>query len=224
MKQLKRMTTEQYNATTKRDKFLREHADVIVTSIYTMLFANQIACNLVEDLDGYFIADGIFKQRTKMDLKLIKSTAIQFKDGMFEVYGDKEDYFVTTFQKIIHDIKLNLDILFYSIQGEILKHKEVKCSVSISRLEQARAVLCLSCQIRAKYMDDLRKLSPSIPSLEYLSMDKLLLMIDKLSNNVNKAVKGRIDLNENLNCKNAMIAIAKRITNREYITKNIKGK
>lgn len=201
-----------------QELLLEEHSSTIVFYIYTMLFTNQIACNLIADLDIYFENEGLFKREIKKDIKLIKSTSLQFEDRMFTVYGNKEDYFVSSFQRLIHEVKPSLDVLFYSIEKEVI---DAKHKVSIGRLEQAITLTALACKIRQERVDKLQAISTFFPTLDYLDMNQLLRMLDKLSMKTNRELNRTVDLNISEDCKLALKAVVRKLTNPELIRKAI---
>lgn len=184
-----------------RMKAIEENSDVIVTSTYAILFANQMACNLIADLNIYFKEDNIFKQGIKKDLKLLQSAALEFDNMMSRIYGSKEDYFVGTYQSFIKEVKPKVDILFYSILNSFRTDRTNNYSYrsSLARLKQSELVVDIACKVLEEQVCMLQKINSSIPKLEYLSIDKLSQLIKKLFVTIKKHLNSELTFNVETN-------------------------
>lgn len=202
------------------NKTFEENRALMVASTYNILFSTKIAALSVYDLPRTLEAEGLYKMGVKKQVNdLIRATQ-NFERTCYSVYGDKAKFFEDSVNRLMSEIGIDIQKLYFSIKAYLDKFR-VKASSALAYMEQTRTLIALSVEIHKTRINKVRSINPDLPGLEYLCMDKILHLADSLSLVLNRSIDRTINLNEDLNCTLAVSIIDKKIADDERIARAI---
>lgn len=201
------------------EAFLNNRA-LIVATTYNILFSSKIASQAVYNFSKYLDEAGLLRMEIKKQAKDVVRATQNYERTCYSVYGDKAKFLEESVGRIMAEIGIDVERLFYSIKSYLDKLR-IKNSEALARLEQARTLISLSVEIHKTRMSAIKKISPLLPSLDYLSMDKILRLIDTLSRSVCRGIDRIVDLNEDNNCCLAVTVIDNKLANEDHIARAI---
>lgn len=204
------------------DSVFKEHRALIIASTYNILFSIKIAANAVYNLPECLEEDGLYKQGIKSKTKALINAVKSFERTTYSVYGDKARFFEESVGRIVDEIDLDIEKIFWSIKQFLDKNRLDKTS-ALSRVEQARTLISLSIKIHEARIRKLQTINPGLPSMEYLRMDKALKFIDDLSRDICRDIcRGKnINLNDDTNCRLSVVVLDQKLADEERIARAI---
>lgn len=191
----KEVEAEEYR---KINEAIEANKTIIVAATYNILFANKIAAIALKQVKGYLDADGLYKMEVKKQIDDIERATDNFERITYSVYGDRAKFFDESVDRMVKDIKLDIEKLFFSIKSYLDKLR-INHSGALARMEWARTLVSLAVEIHKTRIAALREKAPALPSLDYLSMDRILYLVDNLSKRLNREIPVVVDLNEDRN-------------------------
>ncbi|MGJ0697988.1 hypothetical protein ACR75N_04725 [Parabacteroides merdae] len=204
------------------DSVFKEHRALVIASTYNILFSIKIAANAVYNLPESLAEDGLFKQNIKSKTKALINAVKSFERTTYSAYGDKAKFLEESVGRIVEEIGLDVEKIFWSIKQFLDKNRIDKTS-ALSRVEQARTLISLSIKIHEARIRKLQAINPDLPSMAYLRMDKPLMFIDDLSRDLcRNIIAGKtINLNDDTNCRLSVAVLDQKIADDERIARAI---
>lgn len=204
------------------DSVFKEHRALMIASTYNILFSIKIAANAVYNLPECLEEDGLYKQGVKSKTKALINAVKSFERTTYSVYGDKAKFLEESLGRIVEEIGLDVEKIFWSIKQFLDKNRLDKTS-ALSRVEQARALIALSVEIHKARIRKLLSINSDLPSMEYLRMDKPLKFIDDLSRDICRDIcRGKnINLNDDTNCRLSVSVLDQKLADDERIARAI---
>jgi hypothetical protein len=202
------------------DSIFNEHRALIIASTYNILFSIKIAANAVYNLPESLEEDGLFKQNIKGKTKALINATKNFERMTYSVYGDKAKFLEESVGRIVDEINLDIEKIFWSIKQYLDKNR-IERSTAISRIEQARALIGLSVEIHKARIRKLHSINPDLPSMAYLRMDKPLKFIDDLSQELCRGIGKVVNLNDDANCRLSVAVLDQKLADEERIARAI---
>ena len=138
----------------------------------------------------------------------------------YSVYGDKAKFLEESVGRIVDEINLDIEKIFWSIKQYLDKNR-IERSTAISRIEQARALIGLSVEIHKARIRKLHSINPDLPSMAYLRMDKPLKFIDDLSQELCRGIGKVVNLNDDANCRLSVAVLDQKLADEERIARAI---
>ena len=134
----------------------------------------------------------------KKQINDIERATDNFERIAYSVYGDRAKFFDESVDRMVEDIQIDIEKLFFSIKSYLDKLR-INHSGALARMEWARTLVSLAVEIHKTRIAALREKAPALPSLYYLSMDRILHLVDNLSRRLNREIPVVVDLNEDRN-------------------------
>lgn len=193
---------------------------LMVATTYNILFSAKIASIAVYQIPAYLEEAGLLRMDVKKQTKDLVRATQNYEKACYSVFGENAKFLEDSVSRIMKEIGLDVEKLFWSIKSFLDKLKIGNAS-AFARLEQARTLLALSVEIFNTRMCRIRALSPDLPTLNYLCMDKILRFADKLSNTLCGNLGQTVDLNDDNNCRLAVSVIDTKLSNEDRIARAI---
>ena len=204
------------------DSIFKDHRALIIASTYNILFSIKIAANAVYNLPECLEEDGIYKRGIKNKTNALINAVKCFERTTYSAYGDKAKFLEESVGRIVGEIGLDVEKIFWSIKQFLDKNRLGKSS-ALARVEQARALIALSVDIHKVRLQKLHSINPDLPSMEYLRMDKALRFIDDLSRDICRGIvdDNSINLNDDANCRLSVSVLDRKLADDERIARAI---
>lgn len=204
------------------DSVFKEHRALIIASTYNILFSIKIAANAVYNLPESLEEDGLYKQGIKNKTKALINAVKSFERTTYSAYGEKAKFFEESVGRMVEEIGLDVEKIFWSIK-QFLDKNRIDKSSALSRVEQARTLISLSIKIHEARIRKLQAINPDLPSMAYLRMDKPLRFIDDLCREVCRGIiDGKtINLNDDTNCRLSVSVLDRKMADDERIARAI---
>lgn len=202
------------------NRTFKEHTALIVATTYNILFSTKVAANAIYALPDHLADSGLLKQVAKKQLNDLLRATRNFEKVCYSAYGSKSKFFEECVSRLMSEIGLDVEKLFYSVKMVLDRHN-VENATALSRMEQARTLINLSVEIHKTRMRRVHEIAPDLPNLDYLCMDKILRFADTLSATLNKNIKQVINLNDDQNCTLAVTVIDNKLANEDRIARAI---
>lgn len=212
--EMNRKTHEEFNEAVNRNQAL------MVATTYNVLFANHIATNAIRAAVSELKEAGVLKMGSKKQAADLVRAVENFERRCYSVYGPKGNFLKDCVSRVMGEIALDVEKVFYSIKSYLDKLK-IERSAILARFEQARCLCALAVDIHVQRIGFLREKEPSIPTLEYMCMDKILRFADQLSDMIVKGVGRVINLNEDRNCVLSVEVVDRKLADEERISRAI---
>nr|WP_129729954.1 hypothetical protein [Parabacteroides goldsteinii] len=202
------------------ESIFEEHKALIIASTYNILFSIKIAANAVYNLPESLEEDELFKQNIKSKTKALINAVKSFERTTYSACGDKAKFLEESVGRIVEEIGLDVEKIFWSIKQFLDKNRIDKTS-ALSRVEQARTLISLSIKIHEARIRKLQAINPDLPSMAYLRMDKPLMFIDDLSRDLCRSIGKAVNLNDDTNCRLSVAVLDQKLADEERIARAI---
>lgn len=202
------------------DSVFNEHRALMIASTYNILFSIKIAANAVYNLPESLEEDGLFRQNIKGKTKALINAVKSFERTAYSAYGDKAKFLEESVGRIVGEIDLDIEKIFWCIK-QFLDKNRIERTSAIARVEQARALISLSVEIHKARIRKLHSINPDLPSMAYLRMDKPLIFIDGLSQDLCRSIGKAVNLNDDANCRLSVAVLDQKLADEERIARAI---
>lgn len=210
-----------YNRT---DRALERHTDVIMMTIYNLLYTGDVVSGYLHDAVCAFKKTKHYRHDKKQLINAVEKERLKYERDIFRVVGDKAEFFADSADKFIEHsgIESAISILYIAIK-QTLDDAGIEDSDIFAKMETSRALLDVCTQQHRWRITDLRKLDPDLSRLrmDYLSMENA----DKTMNRLMDSFSFGCDINMNVpRVQQALDAVTRRLADCESIKNSITDK
>jgi hypothetical protein len=205
----------------RTDRALERHTDVIMMTIYNLLYTNDIVSGYLHDAVCAFKKTNHYRHEAKRLLNAVEKERIKYEHDIFRTVGDKAEYFADTAEKFIEasGIESAISILYVAIK-QTLDDAGIEDSDIFAKMETARTLLDVCTEQHKWRINDLRKLDSDLSHIRcnHLSMDGATKTMNRLMDSFSFGK----DIDMNIpRVQQALDAVTRRLADCESIKQSI---
>ena len=193
--------------------------DILLTSIYNIIFTNDLACSRIADAVYHIKQSGKYRQLIKKETNRLQQLTKEFEKMMSWIAGPRLGFMADANQVVEDECKIHIDGMRLGMKREFKKVGHSNPDM-MSHIEMARTfseMACVNLDCRIKEM--LTRGVPEANRMKYMRMTDIFKAVDRLCELLYEG--GNIDLNKNELCISSLRLIEVKLTDANLIAKAI---